>query len=274
VTTSTTTPTTSPATDEPADELPVDESLVARAEQDAAEAEALAEALAERVRDGQDVTPEELANAEQLGRFARLRVDAARRQLDRARRAHYARQCAELAAEMDTHATHTGHQLAALLRTAEQAVVAFLDAADERNQQITTWRRRMTQLGVPQHTTPLAPPAEHARLGWSDNGLHLGRRQLHRVSADQLLTGMLRHIEATRRDHTGRQRTLHINTRTDHANPYGYLAALDAPAEEPTAQHFYRGPTGSVIARDRAYTAEEITRLELAVITRQEAWGE
>ncbi|MFD7064397.1 hypothetical protein [Streptomyces sp. NPDC059906] len=58
---------------------------VAQAEADAATAEQAAEALAERVREGDEqVTADQLATAQQAGRFARLRAEAARRKADRA----------------------------------------------------------------------------------------------------------------------------------------------------------------------------------------------
>lgn len=54
--------------------------LVSDAEQEAAEADALIEALEERVREGDDtVTPDQIEAQRGVSRFARLRADAARR---------------------------------------------------------------------------------------------------------------------------------------------------------------------------------------------------
>ncbi|MEV5124301.1 hypothetical protein AB0K49_16150 [Streptomyces decoyicus] len=56
-----------------------------QAEQEAAEAEQLLAALEERVRDGDEkVTAPQLAEARELGRFATLRAEAARRKAERA----------------------------------------------------------------------------------------------------------------------------------------------------------------------------------------------
>ncbi|MEU3730295.1 hypothetical protein AB0E81_12910 [Streptomyces sp. NPDC033538] len=69
--------TAAPTTDTPPD--------VAQAEAEATAAEQAAEALAERVREGDDqVTAEQLATAQQAGMFARLRAEAARRKADSA----------------------------------------------------------------------------------------------------------------------------------------------------------------------------------------------
>ena len=58
---------------------------VTDAKTEAEEARQLVDALADRVRDGdQDVTPEQLAGQKQLAEFARLRLDAAHRQHARA----------------------------------------------------------------------------------------------------------------------------------------------------------------------------------------------
>lgn len=64
-------------------EQPTDE--VTAAEQEAAEAVQLLDALEEAVRDGNpEVTPQQLTEQRELGRFARLRAEAARRKVERA----------------------------------------------------------------------------------------------------------------------------------------------------------------------------------------------
>ncbi|MFG2671162.1 hypothetical protein [Streptomyces sp. NPDC048445] len=58
---------------------------VEQAAAEATEADALLAALEERVRDGDDtVTPDQLTSTRELGRFAKLRAEAARRKADRA----------------------------------------------------------------------------------------------------------------------------------------------------------------------------------------------
>ena len=62
--------------------------LVASAEREAAEAEALADALEERIRSGDDqVSAEELSTAKGLIGFAKLRVEAGRRKAEKHRKA-------------------------------------------------------------------------------------------------------------------------------------------------------------------------------------------
>lgn len=59
--------------------------IVGQAEQEATEAEQLLAALEERARDGDEhVTAQQLTDARELGRFATLRAEAARRKADRA----------------------------------------------------------------------------------------------------------------------------------------------------------------------------------------------
>lgn len=63
------------------------EMTVEDAEQEATEAESLATELEERVRQGDlSVTPDSIADAERLGKFARLRVEAAQRKADERRK--------------------------------------------------------------------------------------------------------------------------------------------------------------------------------------------
>ncbi|MEV0912697.1 hypothetical protein AB0I93_00095 [Streptomyces sp. NPDC049967] len=92
---------------------------VEQAATEAAEADALLAALEERVRDGDDtVTPAQLASTRELGTFAKLRAEAARRK---------ASQTAAAAAEQERAATI--EQAAALV--AEQGAPARVAAAYE-----------------------------------------------------------------------------------------------------------------------------------------------
>ncbi|MFE3635816.1 hypothetical protein [Streptomyces sp. NPDC059168] len=73
---------------------------VAQAEQEASEAEQLLAALEERVRDGdKNVTAQQLADARELGRFATLRAEAARRKADSAAAKEAERQRADRLAQ-------------------------------------------------------------------------------------------------------------------------------------------------------------------------------
>jgi hypothetical protein len=140
------------------------------AEQEAAEAEALAEALEERVRDGDPkVGPEDIERAKALGRFARLRQTAAVRKADSAREAARFKDCQDLAWEIEAFTKGNGTRYAELLRDVEASIGAFVGAVDERNDRVRSWRTRMQELGVPEHTSADLPPAEHAGLGFNPN---------------------------------------------------------------------------------------------------------
>ncbi|MCW2496593.1 hypothetical protein [Jatrophihabitans sp.] len=91
---------------------------IAQAKQEAADAAELAQTLEDRIREGDEsVTPEELANAESLGKFARLRVEAAER---------------KVASELADAALARGRKLAKDLEAVESEdatlVEAWLDA--------------------------------------------------------------------------------------------------------------------------------------------------
>lgn len=250
---------------------------VTAAEQEAAEAAQLVGTLEERVREGDDsVTVEEIAGARELGRFARLRAEAARRKAEKAKRMARLAACEELRAEIEQHATGAGAELSSLLQAAQDAVSAFVTAVDERNVRIHAWHQRMQALGVPEHLAPIAPPAEHGRLGYRGQSVIAGMRHMDRTAAQVWLSQMLTHlmrdfeslhqIEAPLRGSGG-----------DPAAMYEKLGALDASAPEPMANLvFFRGPNGSVTQYDpeRAPSAEDIARLGLKKISRKEAWGE
>jgi hypothetical protein len=173
------------------------ERIVATAEDEAREAAALAQALEERVKDGdEDISPAELENARQLGGFARLRTEAAQRKAERAREAERQRQLAALKAEMTERPGMDRKRLAELLRTAQAALDDFATTAAEHNAQVREWRTRMQALGVPEMVN-LVPPAEHAQLGWRP--IHDGvtllvgypTAQINQINPGALLSGMV-----------------------------------------------------------------------------------
>lgn len=142
------------------------ERIVATAEAEAREATALAQALEDSIKDGDEtVTPQALEEARSLRGFAKLRTEAAQRKAERAREAERQRQLRALRTEMKERPGLDRKRLAALLRTAEEALGAFVQTTKEHNDQVRTWHERMLALQVPQLTNP-APPAEHARLAW------------------------------------------------------------------------------------------------------------
>ncbi|AWK08247.1 hypothetical protein DDQ41_04055 [Streptomyces spongiicola] len=149
---------------------------VAQAEQEANEAEQLLAALEERVRDGDEhVTAQQLADARELGRFAKLRAEAARRKADRAaareaerQRADRLAQAAATAApggplDADTLAADT---LAAAYATARDAVRAFVTASEAYNAAIGEAARLLAAADVPDSSGGEHPaPGTMARWG-------------------------------------------------------------------------------------------------------------
>lgn len=126
---------------------------VSQAEQEAAEADALVAALEERVRDGDDtVTPQQITEQRELGRFAKLRAEAARRKAERA---------AQAAAEKEREEKHgqalallnTGpasvDRLAAAYAAAQEAIEAFLATSDAFDDAVNQAARLLRDAGAP-----------------------------------------------------------------------------------------------------------------------------
>lgn len=145
-----------------------EELAITAADREAQEHAHKAAELERRVADGDDdITAEEIEKQHGLSRFAKLRAAGARRKAELAEQARTVRARKDLRAEIETTSLHSGEKLAGLLRVANDAVRAFATAADERDQQISGWIRRMQQLGVP-HTG--APSADHEGLGQGGPG--------------------------------------------------------------------------------------------------------
>ncbi|MEU3222645.1 hypothetical protein ABZ695_05730 [Streptomyces sp. NPDC006976] len=137
---------------------------VATAVQEADEAAALAAALEERVRNGDDtVTPEQIANARELGTFAQLRADATRRKAENAKRDARLADLTELKADIDAHtpATDPGQLVDDLFN----ALLAFVQHFNDHNARVDQWRARMVALDVPKVQGPLGLHTDHAHLG-------------------------------------------------------------------------------------------------------------
>ncbi|MEU6706522.1 hypothetical protein [Streptomyces wuyuanensis] len=103
-----------------------------------AEARELADALADRVRDGDpDVTPQQLAEAQQLADFAALRITAAERRLaaaldtDRDARARTAADDARRLVDSDDAA-----ELATAVRAVAEAITRLVGVAEERQARV------------------------------------------------------------------------------------------------------------------------------------------
>ena len=112
---------------------------LADAEREQREAEALADALAEKARDGDpDVTPGQLGEAKQLAEFADLRIEAARRKLADAEAADRDARARHAAAEARDIATDDDpRELAPLVQAVADAVAALTEAIAARNARIS-----------------------------------------------------------------------------------------------------------------------------------------
>ncbi|GAB1329865.1 hypothetical protein [Streptomyces sennicomposti] len=145
---------------------------VTQAEAEALAAEQAAEALAERVREGDDqVTAEQLATAQQAGVFARLRAEAARRKAEREataaeekRRAALVKQAAALADDQGNPAP-----IAAAYDRAAAAVAELVAAVEEHDQAVTEAGRLLREAGC-------GPLIEYVRVDHGDYATQEPRR--------------------------------------------------------------------------------------------------
>ncbi|GHA19696.1 hypothetical protein ACFOOM_10075 [Streptomyces echinoruber] len=160
------------------------EAAVEQAEQEAAKAEQLLAALEERVRDGDEqVTAQQLADARELGRFAKLRAEAARRKAERA-----AAQAAERERQHTTEralallAEHSPRTLATKYAAARDALAAFIVASDAFDAAVTEAAALLRSAGAPQcagspedmQGPPASPTAPRWYFALSGATVHLG----------------------------------------------------------------------------------------------------
>lgn len=104
---------------------------IKQAEQEAAEAEQLLAALEERVRDGdQQITAQQLTDARELGRFATLRAEAARRKAERAATKAAEQERTRIIADAVTLAEQTAAptHVATAYQQARAALIALITA--------------------------------------------------------------------------------------------------------------------------------------------------
>lgn len=229
------------------------------AETAADEAEALVADLEERVAAGdEEVTLEHITAQEGLSRFAKLRAEATRRKAERSKVAARLSAAKDLRKEIDAYASGSGQTFADDLRAVAAAEEKFRTNISDHNAKVYAWQKRMQELGIPVTDGRPFPPDKDGNLALGRQGsavvLKSGRRQFEAVAAEPLLEFHRVH---------GREAAL-----------YARLEAIDGLLPESTAQHFYRGSGGGVVAVEVAYTAEEITRLGMTTISRKDAWGE
>ena len=246
---------------------------VTTAVQEADEAADLAAALEERVRNGDDtVTPNEIANARELGRFAQLRADATRRRAEAAKREARLVDLAQLKADIDEHQGDNGDQGAELLDTAYKALVAYVQHVHTHNTQVRDWRKRLTALDVPEHLSPFTPPAEHGHLGRRGHDVIAGNTVYTEVSPWPAIDA----INAAIRHHTRNAGTAHLDAATKKvAQAKNSARGIKARPHAREDLVHYRTPGGVVFAYDpdKAPTPEDITRLGLTHVPQEEAYS-
>lgn len=125
---------------------------VAAAEQEAVEAEQLLAALEEKVLDGDEtVTPQALSNARELGTFARLRAEAARRKAEKAAAHAEETERKRMTAEAVALVEEQGdpQKVAKAYEQARTAVAELLAAVDDHDQAVREAVTLLRKAGAP-----------------------------------------------------------------------------------------------------------------------------
>ncbi|MEO5313185.1 hypothetical protein PV772_03535 [Pseudarthrobacter sp. CC12] len=256
---------------------PSPRAIIAEAEQEEREAAALVATLEEKVRDGDEaVTFEEVEKARGLLSFVRLRQEAARRKAAKAQEAARLAACEALYEDVSAHVKGDGQRFSEQLRTAVEALRAFHNAVEERNEKIRGYRQRAEALGIPvhKHTGP-ASTAAHGGVRLATGGgpglaggVVVGRSRVDMVDADTFANRAL--------DLLVREGKLKLLSFVDAgADLFGDLAAIDAEAPESSAKYFYRNrETGGIFRKDEPFTDEQIKSGNLTAITKAEADAE
>lgn len=127
----------------------VTDEQVRQREREAAEARDLAEAIRNRIADGADVEPGELAAARDLAEYADERARGTAAKAERAREARRLRALADLRDDIAAHTSTLGGRLADQLRKVEQELTAAVAIIDEHNARVSDWHEQAMALGAP-----------------------------------------------------------------------------------------------------------------------------
>lgn len=262
--------------DSTTEDLAATDPEVAAAEAEAREAEALVCELENRVIAGDEtVTPDQITAQESLSRFARLRVKFTTDKAAKAQEAARLQACEALAEEIQSASKPEGAELAKALESVVRAFRSFSETVEARNVRILEWRKRAETLGVPEHVHPVAPPAQHGRLGLTPSGgayglagVIAGPVRVEQIDRDVLLSRALDLL-------TREEAFKHIPGVDAGTDLFGELESIDKVTAEPAGPRFYyRGTGGGVIEKDKPFTEEEIRTLGVTKISRYEAYGE
>jgi hypothetical protein len=236
----------------------ITEEHVARAEAEAAEAAELVSTLEKRVASGDDsVTADEIEAQTKVSRFAQLRAKGTAAKAEKARLARRLAEATALHDEINAYSSNVGKKLAKHLQTMAEAEAAFLAECDVHNYNVSSWKKRAEDLGIPESDGRPVPPAEDGRLaiGRGAVAVMAGRRQLHRIEGRNFLKPF--YERPSNRD------TLIAG-----------LAKVDTEIPLPEATHFYRSTqTGAYFSFDRPASENELSN-GLVEVSREEAWGE
>ncbi|MEU7581957.1 hypothetical protein AB0B50_30715 [Streptomyces sp. NPDC041068] len=221
---------------------------VEQAEQQAAEAERALTAMEERVRDGdEDVTPAQLAAARELGRFARLRAEAAHRKAERT-----AAKAAETERRRTTEralallAEQPPQALATQYAAARDALAEFIAASDAFDDAVTEAARLLKDTGAPQcagspedmEGPPASPTAPRWHAGFGSAMVDLGKGDVRNADGSGPRLAVL--LDDLDRAHGIRKTALAPEFTRDHIVEQAHRArgalrpALDTLAEQPS----------------------------------------
>lgn len=118
-----------------------------QADQQAAEAKALVDAILDRG----SAEPGELSAAREVAEFSARNAARTRQAADRAREARRLHALVALRDDIAAHTSTLGDQLAAHLKAAEQALTAAVEVVDQHNTRVHAWYEKAMALDVPRN---------------------------------------------------------------------------------------------------------------------------
>lgn len=236
------------------------ETELTEAQRSAADAEALVESLAEQVRNGDEtVGPDDIEAARKLSGFAKLRHEAAKRKLAKAREAARLAAAQQLHDDVHAYSDAIADQLRARLQDVAAANQAFTDAVEAHKGKVLDMVRRAHELDIPEHDGLPMPPAEHGHVAIPKAGgaIRAGLLELGILGAPKTYLTQL----ADRPDQTA-----------ELIGGVAHSAAHTHPGREASLT-WYQGQGGQIFGAGKPYTAEDAKRLGLRKLTDQEAFG-
>jgi hypothetical protein len=280
----------------------VTEADVQQAWADFETAKAEVESLRKRFVDGDEsVSQSDIASQRGVVEWLEMVAERTEGQRDRYNTSERQNALAELSADLKSF--DMGNQYEAQGRGAADAITKFIESFIARNEQLTKFRQRAVDLGVPAWSPTKFPSVSDAYLEYGDGSgtyLKAGDREfnLHQsgVFLHQLIAGVYAKISAER---PGIARTYffpnHEVSSTTLDEVYKALAAVDAEQSASTADSFYyrhaewstpnpnANPVvwkavavqgGSVFRFEKEMTEEDARRGQLVRISEQEARGD